>query len=80
MKATESRMTAYATPRSAVEDDGFLHSTCSAAARHVYEQEIALHDARQTEVNEWISRAEGRLHDALTEYEAARAAANRVAS
>ena len=67
-------MTAFA-PN--VSKSSYLHETCVAAARHLHEQEIALHDARQTDVELWIHRAEARLHDAVLEYEAARSAAAR---
>lgn len=37
-------------------------------ARRVYEAETALHVARQTKVDCWISAASDRLHEALVEY------------
>ena len=49
----------------------YLQKTCRNAALHVHEQEIALHDARQTHIIDWINRAETRLHDAILEYETA---------
>jgi len=39
-----------------------------AAERHMYEAELALHDALQTHVDEWIKAAGDRLHDAIAEY------------
>jgi hypothetical protein len=45
-----------------------------AAAQHLYEAECALHDAHQSQVDEWITAASNRLHDALVEHLAAEAA------
>jgi hypothetical protein len=41
------------------------------AARALYRAEIAVHDARQTHVDQWISAANDRLHIAVTRYLAA---------
>ena len=43
----------------------------AAAAKHLYDQECALHDAHGSGVATWISRAEQRLHTAILFYEAA---------
>jgi hypothetical protein len=40
----------------------------TAAARHLYEAELALHDAHQSRVDAWIAAAGDRLHDAAVEY------------
>ena len=42
-----------------------------AAARRLYDAETALHAARQTHVDAWISAAGDRLHDAVAAYLAA---------
>ncbi|MCW2525231.1 MAG: hypothetical protein JWM76_91 [Pseudonocardiales bacterium] len=66
-------MSATATPSRLTAD--CLSRVCAAASHHLYEQEIALHDARQSGVAEWIASAEARLHDAVVEYEATRSIA-----
>lgn len=43
----------------------------AAAAKHLYDQECALHDAHSSGVSTWIVRAEQRLHTAILFYEAA---------
>lgn len=43
----------------------------AAAAKHLYDQECALHDAHASGVAIWILRAEQRLHTAILFYEAA---------
>lgn len=43
------------------------------AARALYQAEIALHDAHQTHVDQWIGAAHDRLHIAVARYEAAAA-------
>lgn len=40
----------------------------SAATRQLYEAELALHDARTSHVDTWISAAACHLHDALQHY------------
>jgi hypothetical protein len=45
------------------------------AARRLYEAEVALHAAHTSRVDEWISAASSRLHDALEAHLAAVAAA-----
>jgi hypothetical protein len=40
------------------------------AARALYDAEVALHAAHQTQVDEWIRVAADRLHDAVLRYEA----------
>ena len=46
----------------------------STAARHLYEADCALHIARQSAVDTWISAAYDHLHRAVVDYEAAVAA------
>jgi hypothetical protein len=41
------------------------------AARALYQAELALHDAHQTRVDQWIVAAHDRLHVAVGRYEAA---------
>jgi hypothetical protein len=41
------------------------------AARALYQAELALHDAHQTRVDQWIAAAHDRLHVAVGRYEAA---------
>ena len=41
------------------------------AATRLYDAEVALHHARQTHVDEWISAASERLHTAVEAYLAA---------
>lgn len=43
------------------------------AARALYQAELALHDAHQTRVDQWIGAAQDRLHVAVSRYEAAHA-------
>jgi hypothetical protein len=43
------------------------------AARALYGAEVALHDAHQTHVDEWIGAAHDRLHTAVALYSAANA-------
>jgi hypothetical protein len=38
------------------------------AARHLYEAEVALHEAHQSHVDVWIAAAADRLHDAVVEH------------
>jgi hypothetical protein len=42
-----------------------------AAARKLYEAELAVHDAHQSRVDQWISAAHDRLHTAVVRYVAA---------
>jgi hypothetical protein len=42
-----------------------------AAARHLYEAEVALHIAHQSHVDAWIAAAGDRLHESLAEHLAA---------
>jgi hypothetical protein len=42
-----------------------------AAARRLYEAEVALHIAHQSHVDAWVTAAGDRLHEALTEHLAA---------
>lgn len=48
-----------------------------AAARRMFEAELAAHDAHQSHVEEWIVAAHNRLHAAIADYLAADAAAAR---
>jgi hypothetical protein len=48
----------------------------TAAARHLYDAERALHDAHQSHVDAWITAAADRLHDALVEHMHALAASH----
>ena len=41
------------------------------AAGALYQAELALHDAHQTRVEEWIAAAHDRLHAAVGQYETA---------
>ena len=43
------------------------------AAHALYQAELALHDAHQTHVDQWIGAAHDRLHIAVTRYEDAEA-------
>jgi hypothetical protein len=43
----------------------------NSAARALYNAEVALHDAHQTHVDEWITAAQDRLHIAIAEHTAA---------
>jgi len=43
------------------------------AARALYQAELALHDAHQTHIDQWIGAAHDRLHTAVTRYSAATA-------
>jgi len=47
-------------------------AACERAASDLHRAEIALHDARQTGVDCWISAAADHLHLAVVAYEAAR--------
>ena len=47
-------------------------ATVEAAARHLYQAELALHDAHTTHDDFWISAAADRLHEALEAYLAAK--------
>jgi hypothetical protein len=44
------------------------------AARKLYEAELAVHDAHQSQVDPWISAAHDKLHTAVVRYVAAQAA------
>ncbi len=41
------------------------------AGRRLYDAEVALHHAHQSHVDEWISAAADRLHEAIVDYELA---------
>ena len=41
------------------------------AARHLFEAELALHDAHQSYVEAWIDAASDKLHQAVVDYLAA---------
>lgn len=44
---------------------------CEGASRRLYDAEVALHIARQTGVDEWVTAAADRLHDAVVAYRSA---------
>jgi hypothetical protein len=50
---------------------GLDESPLDAAARRMYDAEVALHAARQAHVDEWVAAAYGRLHDAIEDHTAA---------
>jgi hypothetical protein len=52
----------------------------SEAALRLYDAEVALHIARQTGVDAWISAAYDRLHEAIVSHSAALTAASHPAS
>ena len=41
------------------------------AAHALYRAEVALHDAHQTHVDQWVGAAHDRLHEAVARYSAA---------
>jgi hypothetical protein len=54
-------------------------SSKETASRQLYEAELALHDAHQSHVDEWITAASDHLHRAATDYsEAIRMAVSAV--
>jgi hypothetical protein len=55
-----------------------LYAEQGAAATHLYDTEVALHIARQSQVDAWISAAYDKLHQAILQHEAAQAAASRA--
>lgn len=48
------------------------------AAHRLFEAELALHDAHQTHIAEWIRAAGDRLHDAVERHVAAEERVNRL--
>jgi hypothetical protein len=58
-------------PASFETDECVTNLFSAAAAKHLYDQECALHDAHTSGVAAWIIRAEQRLHTAILFYEAA---------
>jgi hypothetical protein len=66
---TTTRKSATTTTRHAEE------SRLQAAARHLYEAEVALHIAHQTGEDAWIAAAADKLHLAIVEHRAAESAA-----
>jgi hypothetical protein len=50
------------------------------AVAHVYDAECALHAARQTQVDAWISAASDKLHQAILELDAAAPAVSLAAA
>jgi hypothetical protein len=46
-------------------------ATTDTAARRLYDAETALHAARQTGIDAWITAAYDRLHEAIRQYESA---------
>jgi hypothetical protein len=53
---------------------------CEAAARRLYDAEVALHIARQSRVESWIAAAYDRLHAAILEHSAALVSGDRRAA
>jgi hypothetical protein len=47
------------------------------AARRLFDAETALHAARQTHVDRWVTAASNKLHEAVVAYVAALAASGR---
>jgi hypothetical protein len=48
------------------------------AARALYNAEVALHDAHQTHIDQWIAAAQDHLHLAVAEHSAAVARVSRM--
>jgi hypothetical protein len=51
-----------------------------AAARKLYEAELAVHDAHQSHIDQWICATHDRLHTAVVRYVAAQAAVSALRS
>jgi len=49
-------------------------ATRDLAARKLYEAELAVHDAHQSHIDQWISAAHEKLHTAVVRYLATQAA------
>jgi hypothetical protein len=52
----------------------------NAAARKLYEAELAVHDAHQSHVDQWIRATHDRLHTAVVRYVAAQDAVSALRS
>ena len=61
-------MTTTATTAVVATLDCTAEDRVETAARRLYDAEVALHTARQTHVDQWISAAYDRLHEAVTNY------------
>jgi hypothetical protein len=48
--------------------DTIIAHDIEAAARRMYDAEVALHIARQTGVDYWVQAASDRLHEAIVAY------------
>jgi hypothetical protein len=55
-------------PRDAEQTYGEAVALRDRAAQALYQAELAVHDAHQTHVDEWIRPAHDRLHVAVTRY------------
>jgi hypothetical protein len=60
-------MTSQLTPAA----PGSTTELLAATAVRLYDAEVALHIARQSQVDPWIAAAYGRLHQAIAEHNAA---------
>jgi hypothetical protein len=58
--------------------DSTAENRVDIAARRMYDAEVALHIARQTHVDAWVSAACDRLHEAVLQHAAALAAGART--
>jgi hypothetical protein len=59
------------TSQLALAAPGSTAARLATAAVRLYDAEVALHIARQSKVDRWIAAAYDRLHQALTEHDAA---------
>jgi len=59
------------TRRDTVPEQNTTETREQAAARHLYEAEVALHIAHQSHVDAWIAAAGDKLHRAVLEHAAA---------
>lgn len=66
-------MTTISREFSATATGGVAESRVRAAARRLYEAELAVHAARQSRVDRWVAAAMDRLHEAVVEHLAAMA-------
>jgi hypothetical protein len=63
--------TTIASPTRGAATTGLGDTPERAAARRMYEAEVALHAARQSRVDEWVAAATEKLHEAIVEHLAA---------
>ena len=61
-------MTTIHTPAVVATLDSTAEDRVQTAARCLYNAEVTLHAARQSHVDEWITAASDRLHDAVMNY------------